>query len=465
MSHSRVLVPKSKHSSNTNGFKTKQIKPRAKRSRNGCFSCKRLKIKCNEDKPICEYCLQTKKECIYPDNVNAGEQQQQLVSLNNKPLQRLNSVSYQLDVSKLELKLLKFYIEFSGKFFAIAMNERFHKFWCDDIPKLWCCSDIIKNSIYSVSSAKLLSCYDPMVYEDVVFNNDGIAEYNNADGQLNLKKISIDYMNKTFELIDLYQLMIDDSNSKNIYDVEDIMGQLLIAKRLATGTRILLPEPKLGNEKIKDFAIMNVMNETYKFSKHFTKHVPILKLSNKYSDLFEPEIIPELDYNILYRKMELNFIKHLEVYVLQNVDTFDIKTILYNTAISYLENGCYSTMYYKYPIALFKSIIYMSGDMDFIKLLENEDHISLKVLYYACCLCSIFHYQLYERSGFFIEFINYYKAHCQRLFDGWEDSIDENIYGWVLGRTQSRFPFELEHIQSVGEPIGEYLVSGIEVIK
>ncbi|CAK9440107.1 uncharacterized protein LODBEIA_P42070 [Lodderomyces beijingensis] len=44
---------------------TKVTKPRAKRSRNGCVSCKKLRIKCSEEKPSCEYCLHTGRECVY----------------------------------------------------------------------------------------------------------------------------------------------------------------------------------------------------------------------------------------------------------------------------------------------------------------------------------------------------------------------------------------------------------------
>lgn len=41
--------------------------PQLKKSRNRCLSCKKLKIKCDEAKPKCEYCEHTKRECIYPD--------------------------------------------------------------------------------------------------------------------------------------------------------------------------------------------------------------------------------------------------------------------------------------------------------------------------------------------------------------------------------------------------------------
>lgn len=40
-----------------------------RKSRRGCLSCKRLRIKCDEARPICEYCLSTNKICEYPLDV------------------------------------------------------------------------------------------------------------------------------------------------------------------------------------------------------------------------------------------------------------------------------------------------------------------------------------------------------------------------------------------------------------
>lgn len=40
-------------------------KKKVRRSRNGCHNCKRLKIKCDEKKPTCSYCIKTKVQCDY----------------------------------------------------------------------------------------------------------------------------------------------------------------------------------------------------------------------------------------------------------------------------------------------------------------------------------------------------------------------------------------------------------------
>ncbi|EGW31590.1 uncharacterized protein SPAPADRAFT_140338 [Spathaspora passalidarum NRRL Y-27907] len=42
-----------------------EAKKKIKRSRNGCHNCKRLKIKCDELKPSCSYCVKTASKCDY----------------------------------------------------------------------------------------------------------------------------------------------------------------------------------------------------------------------------------------------------------------------------------------------------------------------------------------------------------------------------------------------------------------
>lgn len=45
------------------------IKKRTKYSKNGCQECKRMKVKCDEMKPICTRCSKTSKQCLYiPSN-------------------------------------------------------------------------------------------------------------------------------------------------------------------------------------------------------------------------------------------------------------------------------------------------------------------------------------------------------------------------------------------------------------
>ncbi|KAG5419802.1 hypothetical protein I9W82_001682 [Candida metapsilosis] len=52
-------------------------KKKKKRSRNGCLSCKQLKIKCDEGKPSCEYCIHTQRQCVYATTARASKNRTQ----------------------------------------------------------------------------------------------------------------------------------------------------------------------------------------------------------------------------------------------------------------------------------------------------------------------------------------------------------------------------------------------------
>ena len=41
------------------------------RSRDGCFSCRRRKRRCDEEKPICASCRRTGSDCVYPNSPSA----------------------------------------------------------------------------------------------------------------------------------------------------------------------------------------------------------------------------------------------------------------------------------------------------------------------------------------------------------------------------------------------------------
>jgi len=43
-----------------------------RKSRNGCFSCKRRKVKCSEERPVCRDCLRMDFVCDYPPSPATG---------------------------------------------------------------------------------------------------------------------------------------------------------------------------------------------------------------------------------------------------------------------------------------------------------------------------------------------------------------------------------------------------------
>ncbi|KAF2671297.1 hypothetical protein BT63DRAFT_212887 [Microthyrium microscopicum] len=53
---------------------------RHQKSRNGCFECKRLRVKCDEAKPACTRCVLALDKCVYPPLQQAPESSKQLKS-------------------------------------------------------------------------------------------------------------------------------------------------------------------------------------------------------------------------------------------------------------------------------------------------------------------------------------------------------------------------------------------------
>lgn len=481
----RTLVPKP-NSRGAITFRDVVTKPKSKRSRNGCSSCKKLKIKCNEDKPYCEYCVQTGRQCIYEFKQNASKIDKKekpsrtnvqintkthsaasdlaVININDKRLRKLNSMSCQLNVTKLELKLLKYYIEFGPTFLSYNVTKSSFNFWCEVVPKLWCTSDLVKTSLYAVSSARLLASYGTESNQRILIEDGEISE-NSGDSQgICLNDEAAKYMEKTTELIELYQIVLDNPTD-TLSDRQDILGQLLIAKKLNTGSLLILPrdENYMHTKRVKDFAIFGLMCSTHRFFNAFQVHIPILN-GSKYSDVFDPEIIPNEDFDQHFKNVPLCFVKHLETYVSSKISPSDVLQITYLDAICRLENGCNQAIYFTYPVALLRTIIYLSIDMDFIKLLEKEDHLAMKIMFYVCSLNSIFHYKFCERSGIHNELLTYYKEYSNEKFKdngGWEDEVDKNIYSWVVARSQSVFSYDMGAVRYIAQPFDEFLKRGI----
>lgn len=67
---------------------TKPAKP-IKRSRKGCHKCKRHKIKCDENKPRCSYCVKTNSECDYSIKLTWGGRPYKDVTKRESPFQSI----------------------------------------------------------------------------------------------------------------------------------------------------------------------------------------------------------------------------------------------------------------------------------------------------------------------------------------------------------------------------------------
>ncbi|KAK1999940.1 hypothetical protein LX36DRAFT_573225 [Colletotrichum falcatum] len=67
-----------------------------RRSKNGCTTCKGRHVRCDERKPLCTNCLQTGKDCIYPEQeTEYGSRATSESAMSEGPVPLFNAVSHQ----------------------------------------------------------------------------------------------------------------------------------------------------------------------------------------------------------------------------------------------------------------------------------------------------------------------------------------------------------------------------------
>ncbi|KAM9895813.1 hypothetical protein OXX79_007850 [Metschnikowia pulcherrima] len=194
--------------------------PRGRRqlSRKGCFSCKKLKIKCDEVRPSCEYCSHTGRQCVYPSQsvdskiVSLSDRDKKApekavsknmftrkelpnvlfadpnTSLASTPdsyeasinghdfdadLDKLreslheeaashvlsprpyNSASTQLHMTRFELRLLRFFHDQCIPYVTFSANKKADHIWRNVFPRYFASSDLVRQSTYAMACLNL----------------------------------------------------------------------------------------------------------------------------------------------------------------------------------------------------------------------------------------------------------------------------------------------------------------------
>lgn len=82
-----------------------ESKTTIKRSRKGCHNCKRLKIKCDEEKPKCSYCVKTNSDCDYSIKLTWGGRPYKDASKRKNPFETVISTNPQSPSTKKTKKI------------------------------------------------------------------------------------------------------------------------------------------------------------------------------------------------------------------------------------------------------------------------------------------------------------------------------------------------------------------------
>ncbi|CCH42676.1 putative transcriptional regulatory protein [Wickerhamomyces ciferrii] len=471
-------------SSNTNNMVTK---PKIKRSRNGCLSCKKMKIKCGEQKPSCEYCAHTGRDCVYPvskqqlkitknpkpisssvpQNGNQIPKQinTEMLLISSSPIQKkLNSPQEHLKITSFQHCLLSNYSSFGEEFFTYHIQQNTHDFWMIDLPRKWSSSQLLKIATFCATSMKLLSKYSLKDIHLISFDNDDnqASEYFNQlipNKKLNLYEEAFKFFNETFEIVENYTNFLENCINPN--DHIELIGQIIVGKTVLYLSCMSI-SPQLNNEAIETqdiskcgiFKLFDITKGFILFSKKYisyligTHYEKMFSLKNEIIDVSIPNKFP--------------FINYLRDYINETIDSLDLLQINFLNIIARMEVDCYRALVFDYPIPLATPLAELSQDEDFLWALKQEHPVAMRIMFYFSSLCSILDNKMFKESSIWDEYIEVYKI---KLGGSFQNINDFNVYSCVQARIHNKIPYSLKLLQNFGIKSMEEIMYDSEVVE
>lgn len=432
---------------------------RAKRSRNGCVSCKKLKIKCDEAKPSCEYCRHTKRECVYLNTKSVSEissnckgiltEKGSLDGLISSLAGMMNSLSSQLQISNFEHRLLKFFVEFGGSFFTFEKNNDVTYFWTNEAPKLCLSSELVKNSVLTISSVFLWTKFASNNMIDVLLPD---TNEENETTMVNLYNKANYFFNET---LNLSQATLEPGE---IVDqrtaVVSLIGHIIIYAFVSIHP--VSPTPLIRFNDSEEFFV-DALDVSRSMTQAAIQSYPIL-LNTKYSCLiFSPDAFtfPDDENPRLLFPVVEDLKNHLTEIVKFGMDEETHNN--YVQAIYTLEVGVYRSFKFDYQLHLFKVILFFAKYCQpFVQLVRNKDPFAMKIMYYYCAICCVSGFKLFNKYSIWDQFVESYRQYCHDLFDGmFLDKFEEYLYGLTLD-AQSAYYKDLEMKELINLKPGGY---------
>jgi hypothetical protein len=451
-------------------------KPKARRSRNGCMSCKKLKIKCNEGKPSCEYCVHTKRICVYPQLVekqqvvkpsplsrsisgsssssgspsssstsSSSVSEESIIKetllrddavckdLTNMYVKNLNSMQSMMNITRFEQKLLKFYLDFAGGFFSNNRSNEVSNVIQIDGPRLWRQSELMQSAIYACSTMYLWRFYNLNHITNVYLAGDDylVIHTNNDPDCHSLFDITHRYISNTIQLLKTEMRMIDDITDS------DTLGAMVISNVVVFTVVAVLP------------ASPALLVSYYGLNNFF---VDIFELSRGIMDIFDTkaEIMGHTRYESLIYREELKiipprgektmfpFVANLRSYMNNVVTSVDGNFAIYHEAITIIDHVCYRAVVMGYVLPILRGVVLLAQRNEFIGLLRSRDYISMKILYTLCCVISISGIKLFREMSIWDSYVEEFKVNSELMFGGFEDEFDALLYSQVHQRGEDK---------------------------
>ncbi|EMG50266.1 Transcription factor with zinc finger DNA-binding motif, putative [Candida maltosa Xu316] len=439
-----------------------EFKPKRTRSRGGCSSCKGLKIKCDESKPSCSYCISTRRTCFYPilkplkKDIKAAKQKETSppiievygnkdTSTHVDELTRelvLTQSTTILGISKFELRLLRFFDQGCLHLFSFGVNDTVHNTWKYKVPYLFMESELVRKSIFSLSAMALLTAIDLDMIQGVDASQDEKS------------------------LMNIYNLNLEDKHSifsKNI----EYFAQVIDLKKRMIG--VSSNEPDFQDPKVaKELMVASILIFVY-LGVHPHRLIPLIDFTKETTDFVQiTKGIRSTVVNCLptLAKTDLRGIVEYGMPSVSEIPTFkqctypvivDLKQGLEklnedeisstNTeVISALTDAIYSLIVAlyrcnisKHPIPIYRYLLSITDD--FRDLLYKKHPYALRILFVYACLSLVSKFSFYGDKNLLRDYVLWYKDYLENF----SYEMDHYFFELVVNKRFTSVEFGIIH--------------------
>ncbi|ODV75979.1 Zn(II)2Cys6 transcription factor domain-containing protein CYBJADRAFT_165353 [Cyberlindnera jadinii NRRL Y-1542] len=435
-------------------------KTKTKRSRMGCLSCKKLKIKCDEAKPSCEYCTHTSRICVYPVVVDKKKPTRKKSGLAGSPrtpdvidlsspfIVSLNSMQKQMSVSRFELKLLRFYMDFGGGLFTANKSSKVRALFDVDAPRLWQQYELVRSAIYSCATLYLWKFYEMNYLSNVYLTEDQHLVLQSCSGGTatnSLYNITENYLMSTMNLM-------KESIAKLHTDVdEDTVGALMLSNVMMFA--VLSIHPMSPAMLVKYHGSSSLMNDILEISSGifqiYRSRAKMLQGSRYKLLLYEDElsIVPPPGQETLFP-----FVANLRSYLNNVVTSIDGNFTAYHQAVNAIDDCCYRALAFNYVLPVLRGMMVLADNINFVSLIRSRDFIAMKIMYTYCCVVSICGIKMFHDVSVWNSYIEEFKVNSELMFGGFEDDFDRCLYHQVQQRIMFRTRRLGEEQKVAGKP-------------
>ncbi|CUM50816.1 unnamed protein product [Debaryomyces tyrocola] len=310
-------------------------------------------------------------------------------------------------------------------------TDPINKVWNFQVPKLWQESDVVRQSIFSLSAMHLWALCDltTLMQDDIMDDKSKKVTFSNninCNELLQHPNTSRAYLfDKTSEYftncLQRTNCMMDAIISQNyristvFQAAEIVISAILLFSFLALQPHGLIPLLSYDSETPDILSMCKGMKTSMSYAFPLLYDSPYRGLFHLNEIMHPPNITEKDRYPLIeYLRDELEDTTQLDKFQ-------DAHYQIFKAAIDMLEIDFYRTIETNCPLPIYRWIFLIDIKMyDIIKLDKNS--FGLKLLYIYACLCVMCQFRIDKKINIWLEYLDWYKDYNHQIFGKWKDS-------------------------------------------